>query len=267
MRVLTLPVLEHGEIYIRFGEPTRGVGAFVRGDTVVVGGASGATPTTLRTDAAGIVEPIDGPTLRRLIREELEALEPGAAGVAPSDAVRVEELRAMEERILDRLRAVEESGAAPIVVRTERSDDVDIASASTARRVHEVRPHGGLSIDPSAQVVAGVAADIGPLKPDSPIRIVPAVAVGLGEGSPTTLLTLGLEYRAPLVIDERRFAIQPYVGGGPSLFKQESFEAAFSLQAGLLGRVGPTGPDVFVAFQGVDFFQNGRVLLGLRRLR
>lgn len=256
-RFITLPILDHGEIYIRFGEPTRGVVSLASTDTTAGGVMPGATGAT-----------VDLSTLRRLIQEELAQHEGTVAErVVPEDAVRVEELRAMEERILERIQAVEAGPDAPIVVREDRSDRADAGVASTARRIHEVRPHAGLSVDPSAQIVAGVAADIGPLKPESPLRLVPAVTLGLGEGSPTTLLTLPLEYRAPLVLDEDRFAIQPFFAGGPSLFKQESFEAAITLQAGLLGRTGRNGLDVFAAFQGVDFFQNGRLLLGLRRTR
>lgn len=268
LRTITIPVPEQGEIYIRFGEGGRGFPA-ATSDTVPPAPGAGMTGTVL--PLVTVPDSTDEATLRRIIREEIAGSARSQPG-QPVDTTGAARLEAMEARILDRLERLERErdlprSSEPVVIEVDGDRTPSAASGSDTRRIEEFRPHSGFSIDGTPQVLLGVAADIGPLRPGSDFRLLPSGAFGFGKGRPTTFLSLGLEYRLPVVLDEGGFAIRPFVGGGPTLFSRESFEAALSLEAGVLGRLGAGGRDVFVAFQGVDFFQNGRLLVGVRRMR
>jgi hypothetical protein len=261
-RTVLFPVPERGEIYVRYGE-AGGLPLPLRatpGDSVV----AGATQTLVTEDA-----------LRRIVREEIAASRDSTwVGVAAPDQAR---LRAMERRIEQRLaeleareRAAREGGT--VIVRDEApGETVVVTDGPVSRSMRELRPYTGVAVSGQTQMLLGVAADIGPLRPGSSINLMPQLGLGWGQGPSTMLLSLGFEYRLPTLVDRSRFNLQPLLSLGPTLIKRNDYEAAVTLFVGAASRIhdsaGTQRAYLIYGFQGADLFDEGRILIGLRRMR
>lgn len=274
---IVLPILERGEIYIRFGEP-------------------GSVPlvTTLRPqgEAAPPAAPAVGqaaPTLedlRRLIQDEL-GRQPERPAMDP------ESLRDLESRLLRRLDEVEAaarraeaaaSNPAPVVVTrepevvvvTREPDTVVVTRASGTsdsmeRRVEELRPYTGFNLTGDFQALIGIGVDIGPIKPGSRFRLVPQAALGFGQGPASLMVSADVEYRFPDVDAGRRLTLEPLVSIGPGLIKRDKMELQLGMFLGTGARFyesnGREKLHLFGGIQGVDFFDDTRFIIGMRRLR
>ena len=267
-QTIILPVLERGEIYIRFGEP-------------------GSVPlvTTLRPQPATVpgVDPGTvpvGPTLqdlRRLIQEEL-AKQPERTVSDP------EALRALETRLMRRLDEIDQRarraeaavGQPPVVIRErpQSPDTINVARAAepsegTTRRVEELRPYSGFNVTGDVQLLMGIG--IGPLRPGSSLKIVPQAALGFGQGPTSFLISADVEYRFPEVDAGTRLTFEPLVSIGPGLIKRDKMELQLGMFLGtgvqLFRTNGREGPHLFGGIQGIDFFDDTRIIIGMRRLR
>lgn len=245
-RTIVLPVLEEGEIYIRFGP------------------ASGAGFRGVTTAAADSAAPLSEQALRELIREEVRAL--GGQGTDASTARLMEELEALEARLQQRLDRIADEERSPTVLTAEREDRPGVS-----REARETRPYTGLAVSDDTQLLLGVATDIGPAWSGSAFNLVPQVAVGIGEGKPSLMLNASLEYRFNQFSVGDRFRFTPMLSAGPSLVNQEGTDVRLSTFLGtgvtLVDDSGDADVNLFTGYQGVDFFDSGRLLLGLRLMR
>jgi hypothetical protein len=248
-RVIMLPVLENGEIYIRFGE-------------------SGASPFV--ANRAGTAAPERGVSeeeLRRVVREEVDAMR--------SDGVSMEalmlQLRELETRLQARLDQVASGGALDPQPRVVTAQVQARNEPSVSRRSRELRPYAGLSFGDASQLVVGIAADLGPLNAGSAFNILPQFAFGIGEGRPTYLANVSLEYRLNEFALGDRVELTPLVSAGPSVVRQDDTRVTLTTFFGtglrLLAPDGSERIDLFTGFQGVDLLDDGRWLLGLRLTR
>ena len=269
-QTIILPVLERGEIYIRFGEP--GSIPLVTSLRPQPAAAPGAEPGA---------EPA-GPTLedlRRLIQEEL-AKQPEQT---TSDQ---ETLRAMESRLLRRLDEIERTarraeaaaGQAPVVVRERPRvpDTVTVTGAgdpseAMPRRVEELRPYSGFNVTGDVQLLMGLGIGIGPLRSGSRLNLVPQAALGFGQGPTSFLVSADVEYRLPEVDAGSRLTFEPLISIGPGFIKRDKMELQLGMFLGtglqLFRRNGSEGAHLFGGIQGIDFFDDTRIIIGMRMIR
>lgn len=247
-RTIVLPVLEEGEVYIRFGPagPTR------------LGSPMGVAP-----DSA-----VSEEVLRRLIREELRSLTEERTDTSMLEVM--SELEALERRLqarLDRIGRMEGGRETTVVTTAEQGE----ARPSVSRESRELRPYAGLATSGGTQLLVGVAADIGPLWGGSAFNVVPQVAFGIGEGKPSVLLNASVEYRFSDFDVGEGLRFTPIVSAGPSLVHRGGLDIRLSTFLGsglvLLDDSGGERINLFAGYQGVDFLGEGRLLIGLRLLR
>jgi opacity protein-like surface antigen len=248
-RMIVLPVLEEGEIYVRFG-------------------GSGTSPfVSARPEA----EPAAGMTneeLRTIIREEVAAMQAGGA----TSTELMQELRALELRLQTRLDAMGAAGQQPAAGVPQQTVVVEEADQpGVSRESRELRPYGGISFGGDTQLAMGVMADLGPMTVGSAFHIVPQVALGFGEGRPSYLANVSLEYRFLEFGVGEQIRLTPIVSTGPSIVKQDGTDLRLTTFLGTGVRLLGDGQDerlnLFTGFQGVDFFGDARWLVGLRLLR
>ena len=204
-----------------------------------------------------------------------------------------ESLRDLESRLLRRLDEVEaaarraEAAAAnpapvvvtrepEVVVVTREPDTVVVTRASGTsdsmeRRVEELRPYTGFNLTGDFQALIGLGVDIGPIKPGSRLRLVPQAALGFGQGPASFLVSADVEYRFPDVDAGRRVTFEPLVSIGPGLIKRDKMELQLGMFLGTGARLyesnGREKLHLFGGIQGVDFFDDTRFIIGMRRLR
>jgi hypothetical protein len=239
---IEIPVLEEGEIYIRFGES----GTFERmgaiADTAglveeriaIVGG------DTARM--AALIERLD----RRLeeIDERLDRMEAQPRGGVTDLDVDIEE----EERI-ERPEAIQEPGEQGVF----RGGGIETAKYGG---------YTGIGIYDPTQALLGFVADLGPAFGGN-ARFVPQADFGFGEDLSFTLnghLVWPLAVRR---IDQRPF--EPYLGVGLGLFASEG--ELDLLVPNLVAGAAYLGNryEPFAEFQALGFFDQSRFLFGIRR--
>lgn len=273
-RQIVLPVLEEGSIYIRFGPEgwdTQGATAGETRGMVMdrenlrdiirqeVQGAAGDSAQGLS------LAELEERLFQRLRQPTDPAPSPGATGLSPEV---VERLDAIERRLMQRLDAMQPSGPVPPTpARTEERRETGGAGSSegafsrvTRFDAQSVLPLGGLSLGGDAtQAMLGARFDFGFLKPDSRIKFVPEIAVGLG-GDETTFTALGT-FQIPLLTGSS--GVEPYVSGGAGLFTPSFL--GISTAAGVafdFGGIG-NGARSYAELQGINFFDTTRLLFGL----
>lgn len=269
-RVITLPVLEEGAIYIRFGPE----GADTR-------------------SAAGDVL-MDRADLRRMIREELRTIAGDTTASTPS------EIDALEARILERLEAQQASDTATdlsseVLERldaierrlNERIDDLArqrapavaqatpqpviqptaVATSESAwdragrLDVSRTLPYAGVSAGEETQAVVGFRLDFGPLKPGSALHFVPEAAFGFGEGDATLLVLGNVQLGLGRYGGSRD--VRPYVTGGVGFFSPSFLAVNTGFGAEFDLRADPADPlRSFVEVQGINLFDRTRLLVG-----
>jgi hypothetical protein len=284
-QTMVLPILEQGEIYIRFGE--------------------GGSLPLLAAPRYGL-EPVDpqapggapeGPTLndlRRLIREELarqhERSGVDQRSVAAMEARLLRRLDEMEARLQRQLVEITSPGVRPAdrpplapprtpgappagatLPEEEEELEQDLPFDPLGRWVDELRPMGGVHLTGDVQILAGIGADIGPIRPESRIKLVPQVLLGLGQGPVSFSVTTDLEYPFPEIRAGRRVVFEPLASVGPGVIKRDRMDLQLGAFLGtglrLYERDGSRGLHLLVGLRGIDLFQDTRLILGLRSFR
>ena len=240
---IEIPVLEEGEIYLRFGESGtfERMGAIAPDTTGVIEGRIAiAGGDTARM--AALIERL----VRRLeeIDERLDRMEAQPRGGAVDLDVDVEE----EERI-QRPEAVPEPAEQGVF----RGGGIETA---------EYGGYTGIGIYDPTQVLLGFVADLGPAFGGN-ARFVPQADFGFGEDLSFTLNT---HLVWPLAVRRMgdRGPFEPYLGVGLGLFASEG--ELDLLIPNLLAGVAYLGNDYepFAEFQALGFFEQSRFLFGIR---
>ncbi|CAN5337782.1 hypothetical protein BH18GEM1_BH18GEM1_21170 [soil metagenome] len=250
-----MPILEEGEIYIRFGES----GTFER--------AFG--PVAIRAPADSLVL-VDTLGFRRAgISEErlAEALDRGG--------------RRLEE--LDRrLARIEERGAADIDVRVggetppvvvapevrERDEEEGLERIvpgergvfnGAPMRVTRLALYSGASASDPQQLLLGLNADVGSAF-GGRARFVPELTLGFIDD-----VSLNINGHLEWTLDREYANWQPYLGTGLGLFATRG-EVEIFIPNFILGAIYTPHPyRPFIAYQGLDLFDDHRFLVGVRR--
>lgn len=270
-RMVTFPVPREGEIYVRYGpNPVRETGP--------------------SAGAADVRRVPSEESIRQAIREELGQLNaPGGAGAGSLNDPQQMEL--MERRILDRLNQAREAAAAatpppaappaatPPAPREERpvtpawpatpaTPAADATPREPGTSVQGLRLYVGDNISAPTQLVAGLRARLGTPGSDSQVSFVPELAVGNAKGKSSFMVAgnLQVDLKRPDAVS--KFGYYTYGGLG---FLHTSADDARLDHSGLVFNLGvgaeyllvPAVP-FFVELQGVDLFDQTRLLLGLR---
>ncbi len=134
----------------------------------------------------------------------------------------------------------------------------------------ELRPYTGVQLGANAQWVYGVATDWGPSGRFPSFNVVPEASLGLGQGKPTWMVAVNLQYRLRGKVFERdTYWISPVASFGPGLLDQDGTELVLNASYGVnvqLQRIRSGGGDplnLYVAHQGLDLFESNRLILGL----
>jgi hypothetical protein len=123
-----------------------------------------------------------------------------------------------------------ETPPADVEPEDERAQDIEFDPLG--RWVDELRPTVGIHLTGDVQVLAGLGADIGPVRPGSRIRLVPQVLLGLGQGPTSFSATTDLEYQFPEVRAGRRVVFEPLAAAGPGIIKRDRMDLQLSLFLG-----------------------------------
>ncbi len=214
-----------------------------------------------------------GPTLedlRKLIQEELGRQTEREQQVMDRAALEDLESRLMRrldeiERTAQRAEAAAEAPAPVIVREVPVTPDTIVVTRTTdtsesmSRRVEELRPYAGFNVTNDVQLVVGMGADIGPIKPGSRFRVVPQAALGFGQGPSSLLISADVEYRLPEVEAGRRVTFEPMVSVGPGIIKRDNLELQLGMFLGtgmrLFKRNGTPGPQPLWRDPGNRFLQ------------
>ncbi|MCA9739677.1 MAG: hypothetical protein KC645_18770, partial [Gemmatimonadetes bacterium] len=248
---ITLPAPTVGELYVRFGP---GTSPLATDDQDGNGGEqTGAAPAGART-----VTPQDLETLRAEIlqetatKDDIDALRDLLLAQGDRAPVRVE-VEPGQRRV----------GDTTAVDATDRRIDVDVMTPVERVRNRPARVYASYAADPD-QLVLGATSDYRTLDGAPNLHLMPEFAVGFGEADPSFLFAGNLEYR-PVVLQQDTWALEPFAGGGAGLLLGNDTQAVVNLMYGteLDLEDALSGSRFFVAHQGIDFFNQNRLLLGL----
>jgi hypothetical protein len=268
-RVITLPVLEEGSVYIRFGSE----GA----DTGPRGAMGDLTGPELRERIRGIVESVEGEE-QEMSDEDMDALEllllqrlrerrggPAAQGDTMPSAVSMrilERLDEIEARLDRQMQGRTMPPAARPVPAEEEAEGTGAFSRAGRMEPMATLPYAGLQVGDDTQGTIGARLDFGPLEEGSPFRFVPEATFGFGDGDPSLTVMGNLLFTVASFGGERRW--EPYLLGGAGFYSPTFL--------GLSTGVGvefdlPTDQATplrgFAELQGINLFDTTRFLFGV----
>lgn len=267
-RMVTLPLPEEGEIYIRFGEPGGVSIASVIGDA----GAATALPEMAASRQALSAEQIEQ-IVSQTVREQLRAAD--EAAVSERDVARIERriqdrLDALEDRLqarLDRRLTQLEADVQPTRVIVEEPDGI--------RTARDIEPAADRDFYPFMAFLAGepnlgiVGVRLDPGRPIlGPIELQPEIGIGFGAETYAYHLNLDAVYTADFV-DRVVSGLRPYIGiGGGMLGFNEKPEDTPGVQFTVNARIGSEfvlrWGHLFLEYGNYDFFDYHRIAAGYR---
>lgn len=282
-KVITVPVPEEGEIYIRYGKPGSvtietlpGEAGGLAGLTGGVAAASADTSSrsgspaagTAAAATAGMAGGVDSAALAAMEQRIIERLEESGRLTRETEG---ERLSRLEDRMARLRSRIDETGGG---VETRIIDYSDLGSgdvtvvggAGTARglKLHSV--YTGMNfISGATQGLAGLKADYGTIFSDR-VTLLPEFTFGFAGG--TTSYLLAMNGVVPFRIAQAE-PVTPYAGIGLGLLAFTTTPADYSGIQGafniLLGGEYPAGGGkVFLEYSNINLFDLNRVLLGYR---
>ena len=280
-RMVTLPLPERGELYIRFGDPGGVTIESAVGDAVLSGAGAGAGAGEFASEFPTIRQSLTAEQIEQIVsqtvREQLRATEAQAATEADLSSIerRIEDrLDALENRLqarLDRRLSDLENAAVP---RTLIIDDTRAGDTASRLRV-DLRPEPQRSAYPFVAYMSG-EADLGiiglRLHPGSPlfgpIELQPEIGFGIGADTYAYHLNLDAVYTASF-FERVLFGLRPYVAAGAGMLGfNEKPEDVPGVQFTVNARIGselriPWG-GFFLEYGTYDFFDYHRFAAGYR---
>lgn len=285
-RVLTIPVPEVGEIYIRFGESTSKIKVDSTLSATIDESFEKVTPETevlVETPAGKVVA--DSTVLgARITPEEIQEIVRGvlaeqSAKEATKPGVTAEQLeeslKKMEDRLNKRISnemekinekaietkpAIETPAHVEVVVDSTAQDSNGLFDVFADRELHSVLPQVGVRLkDGIDRVILGARADY--RFPDQSVRFMPEAAITIGEAVGLSALANVAWY--PYDFSER---VHFYGGAGAGLVSDKflsGLELKLNLFAGLEYQA-KTGTSFFGELSTLDFFDYNRIVFGYR---
>jgi hypothetical protein len=242
-RWITVPVPAHGEIILRFGTTSARAG-----DSAAIG--------AVVSDDASIARLLD---IERRLTARLDAMQ-RQLGQPP---------------LVVQPQVVAPGQATPRVTVITGGDSTSVTSARETRalvqrvvstRPRDIMPYAGLATGRNTQLVLGARADLGGLTPVSGFHFVPELAVGLGEGTTSVLAFANARYAFGSVSGTQ--ALRPYVTLGAGVYSPTVLGINTALGTSIALRRANASPlSVHIELQGINLFNDTRLLLGLSRNR
>ncbi|BAH39982.1 MAG TPA: hypothetical protein DGD08_12470 [Gemmatimonas aurantiaca] len=262
---ITIPVPEQGEIILRYGVPPRASTDSApkpRVDTVMV---PRDTAATRRIDTTVVIR-------------DTSVVRTGTP--LPTDLAA--ELREIERRLSARIDAVQQrpntapnittiNPVAPLAPGARDTVVVDRNSRPVFQRLSQTRtsdlsPYVGLGMDDGdVQFVVGLRADLGPVNANSGWHFVPELAVGMGEGSTSVLALANARYAFGALGGSS--AMRPYLTLGAGVFSPTVLGVNTAVGSSFALRSGDKPLFLNVELQGINLFNQTRILVGLSRGR
>jgi len=272
-RVITLPVLDEGAVYIRFGAQGADVGPRA-GEGMVMGEdelqasirsalrAAGADTLTENQDELSALE-------ERLLQQlRRENAQPDSE--APGDTAMAE----LSQRVLDRLDEIEArldqqlqaEAATPPPAREVEVEQVPPASGALDRasRLQPLNtvPYGGIHFGDDTQGALGVRFDFGPLNDGSPFRFVPEATFGFGGGDPSLLVMGNVQF--PVARFGGDYSAEPYLVAGGGFYSPTFLGINTGVGVRFDLDVGSSQPlRTFAELQGINLYDDTRLLVGV----
>jgi hypothetical protein len=206
---------------------------------------------------------------------------PGIAAGTSQTSDLAAELREMERRLSARIDDVQRRTApvpvaAPLVTMiappTQDVIALDRNATPVFQRIQrtqtsDLRPYVGLGFDDGdVQFIAGTRADLGPIRPNSGFHFVPELAVGFGGDNLSVLALANVQYTFGSVGGSASF--HPYATVGAGIFSPTVLGLNTAIGSSLsLRPAGQTPLYLTVELQGINLFNQSRILVGLSRTR
>ncbi len=300
-RMIQIPAPERGEIYVRYGEAGVGASAVTGTAQPPVVGAAAATsrdsagaaqpgraanvlpltnqPAPAAAAVSGGTPPAVSPEYEALLRAverigaRIDAME---ASAVQSDATRTAAALADVEARLEALRNQPTQDRSTVVIPVPGASGPEVVVISPEARpgrgvfrgesfeFAQVGVHTGASLSRPRQALLGVQVDLGSAFGGS-ARFVPEAAVGL-TGDGTFNLNAHVLWPLPLRIQ----GFTTYAGGGLGILSGRQDASGDSdlellLPNFVFGASRPVGGfELYGAFQGLDLFDDNRLIFGLR---
>ncbi len=311
-QTIQLPVLERGEIYIRYGEPGvfdrfaenrvlvvpagqaqpgQPAGQVAPGVSAAPAPAAGVQPaaaavaqpsaTALQLEAAREAEYLRLVSMLERVSARLDSLETASTRqrtvedermLGEIDA-RLNEIRTRQQQLQT---GVVVPSSQPTTIRVERDEPQVVVRVEDSGpgifrgggiRVDQVGVYTGASLVDPEQALLGVRVDIGSAFGGA-ARLVPEVTYGF-TGDNTLNINAHIEWPLPVSFS----GIKPFVGTGlgilsgrddPTTPKNDG-DTELLIPNMVVGASYPvSGVEVFGAFQGLDLFDDNRVIFGVR---
>ncbi len=273
-RVITLPVLEEGSIYIRFGSQGADVGTR-SGEGMVMGEAELQASIRRAMRAAGadtLTENEDElSALEERLLQQLRRENAQPDSQAPADT----QMSEFSQRVLDRLDEIESrldaqlqaQAAAPPATRVIEVQQTAPGSGAfdRASRLQPLNtvPYGGIHFGEDTQGTLGVRFDFGPLSNGSPFRFVPEATFGFGGGSPSLLVMGNVQF--PVARFGGDYSAEPYLVAGAGFYSPTFLGINTGVGVRFDLDVGSSQPlRTFAELQGLNLYDDTRLLVGVR---
>ncbi len=277
---VTLPVPVEGEIYIRYGQ-AGGVDIQSRNlsTTPPVVSTSVVAPAATPLVADSTADSTSAEAMRQVVRDELAASGATATGITAADLAAMEtRLNArIDQSVSTSLAAAGITGAAAGAA-TQGTDTpgagadtpyAEGAAPDSSRQdsgwaLRGSRIYAGADVDDPTQFLVGGRLNLGRFIKPLPFDLMPEATFGWGDSLTTSYLALNLL----LKLGDNPKSVNVYLVGGFGLLlvKPENgastSDGVFSPGAGLSVPLGKLR--VFGEYQGLDWFDRNRVLVGFR---
>ncbi len=263
-RLVTLPLPEEGELYVRFGSPGGVSIESISGDGQSIESFSGATLTPEQIEDV----------VRQTVREQLgdaDRTDVTAAQVDRIEEMLIDRLDAMEERLQNQLegelRRIEEAPDQRTPVVVEPSPAAATPQARYQAGVRSVRLFTGVHVGAPNMGIVGIRLDVGP-NVLGPLSLQPEFALGLGAETYAYHLGVDAVYALPIV-ERMASGFEPYAGLGlGTLGFNEAPADRPGIQMTLNARVGadfnlPWGR-LFAEYATYNLFTYDRMVVGYR---
>lgn len=264
-RTVTIPVPTEGEIYIRYGTPGAVTIESQAGEKQTAPEAPKAPPAP-KSETGAAAPALDTEALRAIIRDELQRSDLDRRSEA-GEGITAEDLEKMQDRLEEKIEDAKRPDA------PRRSEDgsstvtVDVAGDGREKgglRVHGFLPYLGFQLDDPTMFVLGGRVDMGPVTENSRIHWEPEFA--WSSGSDVTTLLFAANLNLPIRKVEDKGDWTPFVSLGGGLLRASNGDSETDLVINAAWGVEAKFDKwrLFAEHQGIKFFDQNRLLVGIR---
>lgn len=258
--VITLPVPEVGELYVRYGPPQANAST-----------KPGAMQATISADSSAQNAAAAAAAANAAAQNAMTAAQMNRR-IDSLVNVRVNERTAnLSVPTTTVIQAPAATTTERVVVADQRGLNFDVVGSDQRGGL---MVYSGLTVSSGVQVLLGGRFDLGPVSGNSNFHFAPEIAFGAGSGGRSTMVVGNLQYMFRKHALSSGYTIQPHIVGGLGLLNfsdrvgnRDGLEGVINLGYGVsIPLVRNPGsrktPVLTIEHQGVDFFQLNRLLVG-----